>query len=48
MRAIGADGAPPPSAATKPMPRAPLQVIDGNYQRMSGVCPWWDSVSGRG
>jgi hypothetical protein len=24
--------------------RAPLQVIDGNYERMSGVCPWWDAV----
>jgi len=24
--------------------RRPVQVIDGNYQRMSGVCPWWDSV----
>jgi len=23
---------------------APLQVIDGNYERMSGVCPWWDAV----
>jgi hypothetical protein len=19
-------------------------VIDGNYERMSGVCPWWDAV----
>jgi hypothetical protein len=27
--------------------RAPLQVMDGNYQRMSGVCPWWDSVKAR-
>ena len=24
--------------------RRPVQVIDGNYHRMSGVCPWWDSV----
>jgi 2,3-dihydroxybiphenyl 1,2-dioxygenase len=24
--------------------RRPVQVIDGNYNRMSGVCPWWDSV----
>ena len=25
-----------------------LQVIDGNYHRMAGVCPWWDEVRGRG
>jgi len=24
--------------------RRPVQVLDGNYQVMSGVCPWWDSV----
>ena len=23
-------------------PRAPLQVMEGNYHRMGGVCPWWD------
>ena len=45
MRAMGAEGAPPPN---REMPRAPLQVLDGNYQRLSGVCPWWDQVSGRG
>ena len=31
-----------------PTERAPLQVMDGNFQRMSGVCPWWDSVKGSG
>lgn len=31
----------------KELPRAPVQVIDGNYQRMSGVCPWWDAVKER-
>jgi hypothetical protein len=25
-----------------------LQVIEGNYHRMAGVCPWWDAMSGRG
>jgi hypothetical protein len=25
-----------------------VQVIDGNYQRMAGVCPWWDGVRGQG
>ena len=24
--------------------RRPVQVIDGNYNLMDGVCPWWDSV----
>jgi 2,3-dihydroxybiphenyl 1,2-dioxygenase len=24
--------------------RRPVQVLDGNYQVMSGVCPWWDSI----
>jgi 2,3-dihydroxybiphenyl 1,2-dioxygenase len=24
--------------------RRPIQVMDGNYERMPGVCPWWDSV----
>lgn len=27
--------------------REPLHVIDGNYQRMDGVCPWWDAATGR-
>jgi 2,3-dihydroxybiphenyl 1,2-dioxygenase len=24
--------------------RAPVQVMDGNFQRLSGACPWWDGV----
>jgi 2,3-dihydroxybiphenyl 1,2-dioxygenase len=24
--------------------RAPVQVLDGNYNRMSGACAWWDGV----
>jgi 2,3-dihydroxybiphenyl 1,2-dioxygenase len=24
--------------------RRPVQVVDGNFERMSGACPWWDSV----
>ena len=24
--------------------RKPVQVIEGNYEAMTGVCPWWDSV----
>ncbi|SED71202.1 2,3-dihydroxybiphenyl 1,2-dioxygenase [Rhizobiales bacterium GAS188] len=23
---------------------APVQVIDGNYEKMTGVCPWWDAM----
>ena len=42
---MGPNGPPPmpPLEVT----RAPVQVIDGNYQRMSGVCRLWDEVSGR-
>jgi hypothetical protein len=24
--------------------RRPVNVIDGNYNRMPGVCPWWDGL----
>ena len=27
--------------------RRPVQVIDGNYDVMTGVCPWFDSVKSR-
>ena len=27
--------------------RAPVQVMDGNYRRLAGACPWWDGVSGK-
>jgi 2,3-dihydroxybiphenyl 1,2-dioxygenase len=27
--------------------RRPVQVIEGNYEIMSGVCPWWDSLKSR-
>ena len=27
--------------------RRPVQVVDGNYEVMSGVCPWWDRVKAR-
>jgi 2,3-dihydroxybiphenyl 1,2-dioxygenase len=44
FEALGDDHPP----LKKPTVRAPLQVMDGNYQRMSGICPWWDAVKGRG
>ncbi len=25
--------------------RAPVQVMEGNYRRLSGVCPWWDAAT---
>lgn len=37
--------APPPPPMPAPEPsHAPLQVIEGNFERMNGVCPWWDAV----
>jgi hypothetical protein len=45
MRAVGVPE--PPPADRRPAGqalRAPVQVMDGNYQRMDGVCPWWDAV----
>ena len=24
--------------------RAPVQVMDGNFNRMPGACPWWDAA----
>ena len=40
------------SATRRPPPpegrRAPLQVIEGNYERLNGACPWWDAmIAGR-
>ena len=44
FEALGDDHPP----LKRPTERAPLQVIEGNYQRMTGVCPWWDAVKGSG
>ncbi len=43
------DGPPPPDAPAMPpqqLQRAPLAVLDGNFRRQSGVCPWWDAMAG--
>ena len=24
--------------------RAPMQVMEGNYNLMTGTCPWWDAL----
>jgi hypothetical protein len=43
---MGPNG-PPPMPPAK-LARAPVQVMEGNYHRMTGVCPWWDSIRARG
>jgi 2,3-dihydroxybiphenyl 1,2-dioxygenase len=35
---------PPPAQLPPEGRRAPLQVMEGNYERLSGVCPWWDAM----
>lgn len=40
-------GAPPSAEPDIVTHRAPVQVMDGNYERMSGVCPWWDRTRGQ-
>ena len=41
-------GDTPPELLPPPPPegrRAPVQVMEGNYERLSGVCPWWDAMA---
>lgn len=33
-----------PDMAVQRQRHAPVQVIEGNYQKMAGVCPWWDGM----
>lgn len=46
IRTVVGDAATPPDPSHRPPPgrRAPVQVIEGNYNRMSGICPWWDAT----
>ena len=37
--------APPPPHLPPEGRRAPLQVMEGNYERLNGVCPWWDAMT---
>jgi 2,3-dihydroxybiphenyl 1,2-dioxygenase len=37
---------PPPPMLPQPIRRSPVQVLDGNFERMRGVCPWWDAQRG--
>jgi 2,3-dihydroxybiphenyl 1,2-dioxygenase len=43
---MGPDG--PPPMPPLDVTRAPVQVMEGNYRLMNGVCPWWDTVKARG
>jgi 2,3-dihydroxybiphenyl 1,2-dioxygenase len=49
FRGVGGTDPPPmdlrQNAGQTPS-RAPVQVMDGNYRRMGGTCPWWDSLKG--
>ena len=27
--------------------RRPVQVMEGNFELMPGVCPWWDGVKAK-
>jgi hypothetical protein len=40
-------GAPPSAVPDLGKRRAPVQVMEGNYERMAGVCPWWDAAAQR-
>lgn len=44
LRAAVLGDLPPPPPPPEGR-RAPVQVIEGNYQRLTGVCPWWDAVT---
>jgi 2,3-dihydroxybiphenyl 1,2-dioxygenase len=44
---VSSDAPPPPPMPTPEPNWAPVQVIDGNYERMSGVCLWWDALKAR-
>jgi 2,3-dihydroxybiphenyl 1,2-dioxygenase len=51
MRSVAGDHTPPPDHLPPPPPegrRAPLQVMEGNFAKLSGVCPWWDATVARG
>lgn len=45
------NGADPPPLDLRPDARpmrAPVQVMEGNYERLKGVCPWWDAMRQQG
>ena len=50
LRAVGREDPPAELRhnAQNQQRRAPVQVMDGNYARLTGVCPWWDAVKAQG
>lgn len=49
IRTVAGDR-PPPDHLPPPPPegrRAPVQVMEGNYAKLTGVCPWWDAATGQ-
>ena len=47
MRSVAGDHAPPSDHLPPPPPegrRAPVQVMEGNYAKLTGVCPWWEAT----
>jgi len=49
MRAVGHEDPPPVDRRPGGRPlRAPVHVMAGNYEVMSGVCPWWDGMKASG
>lgn len=49
MRAVGAPEPPPVDRRPGGQAvRAPVYVMEGNYEVMSGVCPWWDGMKAQG
>ncbi len=49
IRSVAGDHAPPPGDHPPPAApgrRAPLQVVPGSYQTISGVCALWDAATG--
>lgn len=48
MRAVGGEDPPPVDLRPGGQPvRAPVYVMEGNYEVLSGVCPWWDGMKAR-
>ena len=49
IRSVAGSDAPPPGEHPPPPPegrRAPLQVVEGSYEKISGVCRLWDAAAG--
>ena len=50
IRSVAGNAGPPPGHHPPPPPegrRAPLQVVEGTYEKISGVCALWDVAASR-